>query len=88
MEGIIPTQGEAWWTYWSRWLQPHSLAPLCSTPWEARLEEVLRSAQRDHLIPAEGKGPSWASTQEGPAWSLWYLRALCLEATGNFPGRA
>jgi hypothetical protein len=30
-------------------------APLLSTPWEARLEEILRRAQRDHPVPTEGE---------------------------------
>lgn len=29
-------------------------APLLSASWEARLEEILRGAQRDHPVPAEG----------------------------------
>lgn len=30
-------------------------APLPSAPWEAWLEEILRGAQRDHSVPAEGE---------------------------------
>ena len=29
--------------------------PPLSTPWEAWLEEILRGAQRDHSVPAEGE---------------------------------
>lgn len=31
--------------------------PIPSTPWEAWLEEILRGAQRDHPVPAEGERP-------------------------------
>ena len=29
--------------------------PLPSAPWKAWLEEILRGAQRDHSVPAEGE---------------------------------
>lgn len=31
--------------------------PIPSTPWEAWLEEILRGAQRDHPVSAEGESP-------------------------------
>lgn len=57
-------------------------APLPSAPWEAWLEEILRSAQRDHPVPAEGKllpqcpYLGRASSFSLPAPALWYPEGL------------
>lgn len=43
------------------------MVPPLSTPWEAWLEEILRGAQRDHPVPAEGEREvSEPSCRKGP----------------------
>lgn len=44
----------------------HTACTLLSTPREAWLEEILRGAQRDHPVPAEGEGALEPLCGKGP----------------------
>lgn len=58
------------------WLWPHYPCPLPSAPREAWLEEILRGAQRDHSVPAEGE-PLPQSPYLGRASSTPIQLLLC-----------
>ena len=49
------------WVLWPQYPCP----PLLSSPWEAWLEEILRGAQRDHSVSAEGEIPPESLPRKG-----------------------
>lgn len=58
--------------------------PLPSTPWEAWLEEILRSAQRDYPVPAEGKTLTQCPYQgRASSFSLPGPASWCPEGPGQ-----
>lgn len=58
--------------------------PIPSTPWEAWLEEILRGAQRDHPVPAEGERLP-QSPYPGKASAVFHWFLPC--GTQTVPGR-